>query len=71
MHEGSVGGEQPSYSEGVGTGELAGPASGRRGGFNIDGLLPDVREVEIARGRSLAVRSREMSRRKISGDVSP
>lgn len=35
-----VGGDQPSCPEGAGTGELAGSASGHRGGVITDSLLP-------------------------------
>ena len=57
----SVGGDQHSYSERVGTGERAASASGRRGRVTFDGLLPTVGEVEIPTSSSLAVRSRKIS----------
>ena len=61
LQEGSVGGDQPSYSEGPETSELVASASSRRDGENIDGLLPAVGAVKNARGSCLTVGSRETS----------
>ena len=55
LQEVSVGRDQPPHCKGAGTGELAGSASGWRGGVNTDDLLPVVGKVDITRASSLVV----------------
>ena len=56
LQGGSIGGDQPLYYEGAGTGEQEVSAAGRRDkGVNINNLLQQtIGEVEVARGSCFA-----------------
>ena len=61
LKQGSAGGDQ--HAEGAGAGARAGSASGHRDeGANINSELQSIGLVEVARGSSLALRSRKIGR---------